>query len=391
MEWFAAPDYRLARFILERGLGLVYLIGFLVALNQFPALLGERGLLPAPRLPRPGRASGTRRASSISTTPTASSGRRGSRGRARRGDGGRPAASGPPLAHDALLARALGCSTSRSSTSGSASTASAGSPFCWRRDSSRSSWATRATAPAAADPPPLPLARVPGGARRGADQAAGRSLLAGPHLPRLPPRDPADAEPAELVLPSAAAAGSTGSRSSATTSPSSPRRSLLFLPQPIAGIAAPLMIVTQAYLMLSGNYAWLNLVTLVVAASPRSPTASRDRPAPLRRWRPRPPAGSSRRCVRRDRAGRAAQLLAGPQPVRPAAADELQLQPAAFGEHLRRVRERHPRAHEVVVEGTDADRAREDRRGGVRVQGQAGRPATPPAARSRRTTCGSTG
>ncbi len=49
MEWFAAPDYRLARFILERGLGLVYLIGFLVALNQFPALLGARGLLPAPR------------------------------------------------------------------------------------------------------------------------------------------------------------------------------------------------------------------------------------------------------------------------------------------------------------------------------------------------------
>ena len=49
MEWFAAPDYRLARFVLERGLGLVYLIGFLVALNQFPALLGARGLLPAPR------------------------------------------------------------------------------------------------------------------------------------------------------------------------------------------------------------------------------------------------------------------------------------------------------------------------------------------------------
>ena len=49
MEWFAAPDYRLARFILERGLGLVYLIGFLVALNQFPALLGARGLVPAPR------------------------------------------------------------------------------------------------------------------------------------------------------------------------------------------------------------------------------------------------------------------------------------------------------------------------------------------------------
>src|SRR4029079_13834500 len=49
MEWFAAPDYRIARWIIERGLGLVYLVAFLVALDQFPALLGERGLMPTPR------------------------------------------------------------------------------------------------------------------------------------------------------------------------------------------------------------------------------------------------------------------------------------------------------------------------------------------------------
>jgi hypothetical protein len=49
MEWFSAPDYRLARLVIERGLGLTYAIAFLVALNQFPALLGERGLMPAPR------------------------------------------------------------------------------------------------------------------------------------------------------------------------------------------------------------------------------------------------------------------------------------------------------------------------------------------------------
>ena len=55
MDWFSAPDYRLTRFALERGLGLVYLIAFLVALNQFPALLGERGLLPGPALPPPRR------------------------------------------------------------------------------------------------------------------------------------------------------------------------------------------------------------------------------------------------------------------------------------------------------------------------------------------------
>jgi hypothetical protein len=52
MEWFSAPDYRLTRWAIERGLGLVYLVAFLVALNQFPALLGEHGLLPVPRFHR---------------------------------------------------------------------------------------------------------------------------------------------------------------------------------------------------------------------------------------------------------------------------------------------------------------------------------------------------
>ncbi|MFN2549511.1 MAG: lipase maturation factor family protein, partial [Myxococcales bacterium] len=46
-DWLHAPDYWLARVLLQRGLGVVYLIAFGVALDQFPALLGERGLLPA--------------------------------------------------------------------------------------------------------------------------------------------------------------------------------------------------------------------------------------------------------------------------------------------------------------------------------------------------------
>ncbi len=44
-----APDYWLGRLLFQRGLGAIYLIAFLVALNQFRPLLGERGLLPAPR------------------------------------------------------------------------------------------------------------------------------------------------------------------------------------------------------------------------------------------------------------------------------------------------------------------------------------------------------
>src|SRR5438309_7331182 len=36
------------RLLLERGMGIICLIAFIVALNQFKPLLGERGLLPVP-------------------------------------------------------------------------------------------------------------------------------------------------------------------------------------------------------------------------------------------------------------------------------------------------------------------------------------------------------
>ena len=42
---------------------------------------------------------------------------------------------------------------------------------------------------------------------------------------------------------------------------------LLFAPTPVRTGAAVLMIVTQGYLMLSGNFAWLNLLTIVLALS----------------------------------------------------------------------------------------------------------------------------
>src|SRR4051794_1447368 len=42
---------------------------------------------------------------------------------------------------------------------------------------------------------------------------------------------------------------------------------LLFFPQPVAGLAALAMIATQCWLLLSGNFAWLNLVTIVILAS----------------------------------------------------------------------------------------------------------------------------
>lgn len=50
MDGFAAVDFQLAREVLQRGIAALYLIAFTSTLNQFPALLGERGLLPAPEL-----------------------------------------------------------------------------------------------------------------------------------------------------------------------------------------------------------------------------------------------------------------------------------------------------------------------------------------------------
>jgi hypothetical protein len=50
-ELFAA-DYQVARFVIERGLGVLYLVAFVVAARQFPALAGKEGLEPAPRLLR---------------------------------------------------------------------------------------------------------------------------------------------------------------------------------------------------------------------------------------------------------------------------------------------------------------------------------------------------
>ncbi|OMH35031.1 lipase maturation factor family protein [Tersicoccus sp. Bi-70] len=49
MEWFSADDYWFARLLFLRALAAVYLVAFLVAVDQFRALLGTDGMLPIPR------------------------------------------------------------------------------------------------------------------------------------------------------------------------------------------------------------------------------------------------------------------------------------------------------------------------------------------------------
>ena len=48
MEWFSADGYWLSRLVFQRALGAVYLVAFVAALRQFRGLLGEHGLLPVP-------------------------------------------------------------------------------------------------------------------------------------------------------------------------------------------------------------------------------------------------------------------------------------------------------------------------------------------------------
>ncbi|WP_378734526.1 lipase maturation factor family protein [Nocardia brasiliensis] len=52
MDWFTAPEYWLSRLVFQRGLAVIYLIAFLGAALQFRALIGERGMLPVPRFVR---------------------------------------------------------------------------------------------------------------------------------------------------------------------------------------------------------------------------------------------------------------------------------------------------------------------------------------------------
>lgn len=52
MDWLDAHGFEFARQVLQRGTAAVYLVAFLTTLQQFPALLGERGLLPVPEFLR---------------------------------------------------------------------------------------------------------------------------------------------------------------------------------------------------------------------------------------------------------------------------------------------------------------------------------------------------
>ena len=119
----------------------------------------------------------------------------------------------------------------------------------------------------------------------------------------------------------------------------------LFAPQPVASVAAGIIIFTQLWLVASGNFAWLNWIAIVLAfAAVSDPAAHAVLPFLPLDWhagtaaRRRDSAVVAGHHPRRDAPAGGAELLAGAQPVLQAAADERELQPLAARQHLRRVR-----------------------------------------------------
>ena len=172
----------------------------------------------------------------------------------------------------------------------------------------------------------------------------------------------------------------------------------LFAPQPLASIAAGIIIFTQLWLVASGNFAWLNWIAIVLAfAAVSDPVAHAVLPVLPLDWHA---AGGAAETplwwlvitLAATAAAGGAQLLAGPQPVLPPPADERQLQPLAAREHLRRVRHGHEAADRGRRGGHHWTRIRTMRRTG----GSTGSRASPGTSAGCRgsgppTTCGSTG
>lgn len=338
MDWFTADGYWLSRLIFQRALAAVYLVAFLSAVLQFRALIGERGMLPVPELLR--------------RTPWR-------------------AAPGLFRLHysDRFFAAVawLGCAVSAALIAGLdgllplwggmllwalpwvlyLSIVQVGQVwygFGWESLLLETGFLAVFLGTGDTAPPVLVLwllrwllFRVEFGAglikMRG--DACWRELtcldfhhetqpMPGPlswffhHLPRPVHRAEAAANHVtQLLVPF-----------------------LLFTPQPVASAAAGLMVLTQLWLVLSGNFAWLNWLTIALALSvvdwtpPGRAAATPGSAAPLVR-------GDRHR---RDRPGAGAQLPPGAQSGRAAAGDEPVLRSPAPGQHLRRVRFDQPDA-----------------------------------------------
>ena len=152
---------------------------------------------------------------------------------------------------------------------------------------------------------------------------------------------------------------------------------LLFTPQPVAGIAAAIIIVTQLWLMLSGNFAWLNAVTITLAL-PALGDGILGWLLPIS-----PPAELADAPLWHDVLVVAVTALVAVLSYRPvanllslASGDEHGVRSAAPRQHLRRLRQHHPRAARDHRRGDHAPTRSRRRRSGEEYEFK-GKPGDP--------------
>ncbi len=265
VDWYGDAGMGVARLVVSRGLALVYVIAFVVAIRQWPALLGDRGLLPVRRhLQR----------TTWKRSPTLL--------RIRCGD------------RWVVGASVLGAFVGAAIVAGLVERApipvwiaawlamwaiylslvNAGQVFYgfgWETLLCEAGFLATFLGPRSVAPPVVILwlfrwlaFRVELGA--GLIKLRGDAVLAQPDVHPLPPRDPAAAQPAELAVPPPSELDASGRGARQPRRPA--RRPVAAVPPPaVAGIGAVVMIVTQCWLLLSGNFSWLNLVTIVIVAA----------------------------------------------------------------------------------------------------------------------------
>ena len=284
LSWFWATDYAVARFALERGIALIYLLAFVSALHQFPALLGKQGLLPVPHhlayLP-------FRQAPSLFHL-----GYSDLRLRVVAGAGavlsallliGVPQAAPLPVTMAAWLA----CWVLYLSIVNVGQTFYA---FGWESLLLEAGFLAVFLGNAKTAPPFVVLLlfrwltfRVEFGAgliKMRGDQCWRDLTCMQYHHETQPMPNPLSWYFHRLPRP-LHRLEVLGNHVAQLVMPFG-----LFLPQPFAALAAGLMILTQGYLVVSGNYAWLNAVTIVIAFSALPDAAF----GPLAAWLPSAPA-----------------------------------------------------------------------------------------------------
>jgi hypothetical protein len=347
-------DYQVARFLIERGLGAIYLVAFVVALRQFPALAGDRGLEPA---------RGVLAATRFWQAPSIFHliGYSDARLRMLAWGGAAVAAAiviglpqQAPLPLTMLAWFALWAAYQSINNIGGSFYS-----FGWETLLLEAGFLAIFLGNAEVAPPLLVILAFRWLAFR-VEFGAGLIKLRGDrcwrelscmdyhhetqpmpnplswyfhHLPRpLHRAETLGNFVAQLVLPFS-----------------------LFLPQPYASVGAALMIATQLYLVASGNYAWLNWLTIVVLTSGISDGALAALGLPVAGPLPDPPAWFSIAVVLLAvvivvLSYRPVLNLLSPHQAMNASFDPLRLVNTygAFGSVTRR-------RYEVIVEGTDAE------------------------------------